>query len=63
MEKNRIIKFRGKDLLNKWRYGDLVQEKWKSLLDTNGKAYMIKKDKIAWTVKKNTIGQYTRITR
>ena len=31
----REIKFRGKDILGKWRYGDLVQEKWKSLLNTN----------------------------
>jgi hypothetical protein len=55
----REIKFRGKDLLDRWRYGDLVQEKWKSLLDTNEKAYMIKKDKRAWTVKEETVGQFT----
>ena len=56
---DRIIKFRGKDLLGKWRYGDLVQEKWKSKLNTNEKAFMIKKDKIAYTVLENTIGQFT----
>lgn len=55
----RKIKFRGKDLLGKWRYGDLVQEKWKSDLNTNEKAYMIKKDKRAWSVLEETIGQYT----
>jgi hypothetical protein len=52
---NRTIKFRGKDLLDRWRYGDLVQEKWKSLLDTNEKAYMIKKDKRAELEKKDKI--------
>ena len=55
----REIKFRGKDLLGKWRYGDFIQEKWKSILNTNEKAYMIKKDKRAWTVDKETLGQYT----
>ena len=55
----REIKFRGKDLLDKWRYGDFIQEKWKSILNTNEKAYMIKKDKRAWTVDKETLGQYT----
>ena len=56
---DRIIKFRGKDLLGKWRYGDLIQEKWKSRLNTNEKAFMIKKDKTACTVLENTIGQFT----
>lgn len=55
----REIKFRGKDLTGKWRYGDLVQEKWKSRLNTNEKAFMIKKDKTAWTVLEETVGQYT----
>lgn len=67
----REIKFRGKDLLNKWRYGDLIQEKrkirvkklvqdkWKITSIKNEKVYMIKKDKTAWTVKEETIGQYT----
>lgn len=55
----REIKFRGKDLLKKWRYGDLVQEKWKSKLNTNEKAVMIKKDKTAYTVLEDTIGQFT----
>lgn len=50
----RDIKFRGKDYSNKWRYGDLVQEKW-----GQGKAIMIKKDKTAWSVLEETIGQYT----
>lgn len=50
----RDIKFRGKDYNNKWRYGDLVQEKW-----GQGKAIMIKKDKTAWSVLEETIGQYT----
>lgn len=50
----RDIKFRGKDLLSKWRHGDLVQEKW-----GQGKAIMIKKDKRAWNVLKETVGQYT----
>lgn len=50
----REIKFRGKDYNNKWRYGDLVQEKW-----GQGKAIMIKKDKTAWSVLEETIGQYT----
>ena len=59
MEINRDIEFRGKDLLGKWRYGDLVQEIWKSALNTNQKAYMIKKGKIATTVLEETIGQYT----
>lgn len=51
---NREIKFRGKDYNNKWRYGDLVQEKW-----GKGKAIMIKKDTTAWTVLEDTVGQYT----
>ncbi len=51
---NREIKFRGKDYNNKWRYGDLVQEKW-----GQGKAIMIKKDTTAWSVLEDTIGQYT----
>lgn len=67
----REIKFRGKDLLNKWRYGDLIQEKrkirvkklvqdkWKITSIKNEKVYMIKKDKTAWTVKEETIGQFT----
>lgn len=55
----RKTEFRGKNLLGKWRYGDLVQEKWKSSLNTNEKVYMIKKDKRAWTVNKETVGQYT----
>lgn len=50
----RDIKFRGKDYSNKWRYGDLVQEKW-----GQGKAIMIKKDKTAWSVLEETVGQYT----
>ena len=50
----REIKFRGKDYNNKWRYGDLVQEKW-----GQGKAIMIKKDKTAWSVLEATVGQYT----
>lgn len=50
----REIKFRGIDYNNKWRYGVLVQEKW-----GQGKAIMIKKDKIAWSVLEETIGQYT----
>ena len=50
----REIKFRGKDYNNKWRYGDLVQEKW-----GQGKVIMIKKDKTAWSVLEETIGQYT----
>ena len=56
---NREIKFRGKDLLGKWRYGDLVREKWKSILNTNEKAFMIKNGNRATTVLENTIGQYT----
>lgn len=55
---DRIIKFRGKDLLGKWRYGDLVQEKWKSKLNTNEQAFMIKKDKTAYTVLEKTVGQF-----
>lgn len=51
---NREIKFRGKDYNNKWKYGDLVQEKW-----GKGKAIMIKKDTTAWTVLEDTVGQYT----
>ncbi len=50
----REIKFRGKDYNNKWRYGDLVQEKW-----GKGIAIMIKKDKTAWSVLEETVGQYT----
>ena len=50
----REIKIRGKDYKNKWRYGDLVQEKW-----GQGKAIMIKKDKTAWSVLEETIGEYT----
>ena len=50
----REYKFRGKDYNNKWRYGDLVQEKW-----GQGKAIMIKKDKTAWSALEETIGQYT----
>ena len=51
---NREIKFRGKDYKNKWRHGDLVQEKW-----GQGKAIMIKKDTTAWTVLEDTVGQFT----
>lgn len=40
----REIKFRGKDYTNKWR---------------KGKAIMIKKDKRAWSVLEDTVGQYT----
>lgn len=50
----REYKFRAKDYNNKWRYGDLVQEKW-----GQGKAIMIKKDKTAWSALEETIGQYT----
>ena len=50
----REIKFRGKDYTNKWRIGDLVQEKW-----GQGKAIMIKKDKRAWSILEDTVGQYT----
>ena len=50
----REIKIRGKDYKNKWRYGDLVQEKW-----GQGKAIMMKKDKTAWSVLEETIGEYT----
>lgn len=53
---NREIKFRGKDYKNKWRYGDLVQEKW-----GQGKAIMIKKNTTAWTVLEDTIGQFTGV--
>lgn len=56
---NREIKFRGKDLLGKWRYGDLVQEKWKSKLNTNEKVFMIKNGNRATTVLENTVGQFT----
>ena len=56
---DRIIKFRGKDLSGKWRYGDLIQEKWKTKLNTNEKAFMIKKEKTAYTVLGETIGQFT----
>lgn len=52
----REIKFRGKDYIDKWRYGDLVQEKW-----GKGIAIMIKKDKITWSVLEQTVGQYTGI--
>lgn len=52
----RDIKFRGKDLFSKWRYGDLVQEKW-----GQGKAMMIKKEKRAWNILEETVGQYTGI--
>ena len=51
---NREIKFRGKNYENKWKYGDLVQEKWKQ-----GKAIMIKKGTTAWSVLEDTVGQYT----
>lgn len=51
---NRKIKFRGKNYENKWKYGDLVQEKW-----GQGKAIMIKKDTTAWSVLEDTVGQYT----
>ena len=51
---NREIKFRGKDYNNKWRYGDLVQEKW-----GKGKAIMIKKNTTAWSVLEDTVGQFT----
>lgn len=51
---NREIKFRGKNYENKWKYGDLVQEKW-----GQEKAIMIKKDKTAWSVLEDTVGQYT----
>ena len=50
----REYKFRGKDYVNKWRYGDLVQEKWRQ-----GKVIMIKKDKTAWSILEETVGQYT----
>lgn len=50
----RKIKFRGKDYMNKWRIGDLVQEKW-----GQGIAIMIKKNKTAWSVLEDTVGQYT----
>lgn len=50
----REIKFRGKDYYNKWRHGDLVQEKW-----AKGKAITIKKDKNGWSVLEETVGQYT----
>ena len=50
----RDIKFRGKKYNNKWGYGDLVQEKW-----GQGKATMILKDKTAWSVLEETVGQYT----
>lgn len=50
----RDIKFRGKDYIDKWRYGDLVQEKW-----SKEKITMIKKDKTAWSVLEQTVGQYT----
>lgn len=50
----RDIKFRGKDYIDKWRYGDLVQEKW-----SKDKITMIKKDKTAWSVLEQTVGQYT----
>lgn len=50
----RDIRFRGKNYENKWKYGDLVQEKW-----GQGKAIMIKKDKRAWSVLEDTVGQYT----
>ena len=50
----RNIQFRGKDYNNKWRYGDLVQEKW-----GQGKVIMIKKEKTAWSILEETIGQYT----
>lgn len=51
---NREIKFRGKNYENKWKYGDLVQEKW-----GQGKAIMIKKETTAWSVLEDTVGQYT----
>ena len=50
----REIKFRGTDYTDKWRQGDLVQEKWKQ-----GKLIMIKKDKTAWSILEETVGQYT----
>ena len=50
----REIKFRGKDYTDKWRQGDLVQEKWKQC-----KLIMIKKDKTAWSILEETVGQYT----
>lgn len=50
----REIEFCGKDYNNKWRYGDLVQEKW-----GKGKVIMIKKDKTAYSVLEETVGQYT----
>lgn len=56
---DRIIKFRGKDLLGEWRYGDLIQEKWITKLNTNEEAFMIKKDKKIYTVLGETIGQFT----
>ena len=40
--------------MNKWRTGDLVQEKW-----GHGIAIMIKKNKTAWSVLEDTVGQYT----
>lgn len=55
----REIEFRGKDLLGRWQYGDLIQEKWKSKLNTKEKAYMIKSGNRATTVLEETIGEYT----
>ena len=56
---DRMIKFRGKDILRKWRYGDLIQEKWITKLNTNEEAFMIKKDEKIYTVLGETIGQFT----
>ncbi len=55
----REIKFRGKDLLGKWIYGDLIQENWKGALNTKKKVYMIKKNKRATIVLEDSIGQST----
>lgn len=50
----REIKFRGKDYNCKWKFGDLVQEKW-----GKGIAIMIKKNNRATSVLEETVGQYT----
>ena len=56
----REIEFRGKRIdNNKWIYGDLEQIEYKSLLNTNEKAYMIKQNIVSVTVLEESIGQYT----